>query len=55
MSKTVKTAAAKPVASTNDSGRVKVGGGMIRFAANVATKTTRDAGRVKVGGGMVRF
>jgi hypothetical protein len=53
MSKTVNTAPAKPVASTNDSGRVKVGSGMIRFATT--TKSIRDAGRVQVGSGMIRF
>ncbi len=55
MSKTVKTTPAKPAASTNDTGRVKVGGGMLRFAASNTTKSTRDSGRVQVGGGMVRF
>jgi hypothetical protein len=55
MSNTVKTAPTKPAATTNDSGRVKVGGGMLRFAAQNTTKSTHDAGRVKVGGGMVRF
>jgi hypothetical protein len=55
MSKTVKIAPAKPVATTADSGRVKVGGGMIRFVASASAKSTKDMGRVKVGGGMVRF
>ncbi len=50
MSKTIKTAPVKPIASTTDVGRVKVGGGMKRFA-----KPTRDTGRVQVGGGMKRF
>jgi hypothetical protein len=36
-------------ASTKDSGRVHIGGGMMRF------DTTKDAGRVHVGGGMMRF
>ncbi len=49
MSKTVKTAPVKPVA-TKDAGRVHVGGGNIRFAAKV-----RDAGKVTVGGGNIRF
>lgn len=53
MSKTVKTAPAKP-ASTKDTGRVHVGGGMMRFSSTKATKTL-DAGRVHVGGGMMRF
>jgi hypothetical protein len=33
---------------TKDSGRVHIGGGMMRF-------DTRDSGRVHVGGGMMRF
>lgn len=39
----------KPAATkeTKDSGRVHVGGGMMRF--------TKDSGRVHVGGGMMRF
>ena len=41
MSKTIKTAPAKP-ASTKDTGRVHVGGGMMRFAASAApAKTSR--------------
>ena len=48
MSKTVKTAPAKPAASTNDSGKVRVGNGMKRFA-------TKDSGKVRVGNGMKRF
>jgi hypothetical protein len=54
MTKTVKTAPAKP-ASTKDSGRVHVGGGMMRFASTKAVTQTRDAGKVHVGGGMMRF
>jgi hypothetical protein len=37
----------KVAQATKDSGRVKLGGGMLRF--------TKDAGRVKLGGGMLRF
>ncbi len=40
----------KPVATskdTKDSGRVHIGGGMMRF--------TKDSGRVHIGGGMMRF
>ena len=48
MSKTVKSAPVKPVA-TKDAGRVHVGGGNIRFAA------VKDAGKVTVGGGNIRF
>ena len=33
---------------TKDSGRVHIGGGLMRF-------DTRDAGRVHVGGGLMRF
>jgi hypothetical protein len=36
-------------ASTKDSGRVHIGGGMMHF------HTTKDAGRVHIGGGMMRF
>ena len=52
MSKTVKTAPAKPTPSTNDAGRVHVGGGMMRFSVKTAPKATKtaDAGRVHVGG-----
>jgi len=53
MSKTTKTAPAKPTPSTNDSGRVKVGGGALRFAT--VAKPTHDAGRVQIGGGALRF
>ena len=53
MPKTVTTAPAKPVATTTDTGRVKVGGGVRRFAKPVAP--TSDNGRVKVGGGVRRF
>jgi hypothetical protein len=53
MTKTIKSApAAKPTAtpaSTKDSGKVHVGGGMIRFSS------TKDTGKVHVGGGMIRF
>lgn len=54
MTKTDKTApvAIKPSAapaSTKDSGKVHVGGAMIRFAS------TKDEGKVHVGGAMIRF
>jgi hypothetical protein len=56
MTKTVKSAPAKPAASTNDSGRVHVGGGLMRFASTKSTATkTHDAGKVHVGGGLMRF
>ncbi len=48
MSNTVKPVPAKPVASTADSGKVRVGNGMKRFA-------TKDSGKVRVGNGMKRF
>ncbi len=54
MSKIVKTAPAKPV-STKDSGRVHVGGGLMRFAAAQPNAKTRDVGKVHVGGGLMRF
>lgn len=34
---------------TKDSGRVHIGGGLMRFY------TTKDAGRVHIGGGLMRF
>lgn len=37
------------LASTRDSGRVRIGGGMMHF------HNTKDAGRVHFGGGMMRF
>jgi hypothetical protein len=54
VTKIKETEAAKPDASTKsdatkDSGRVHIGGGMMRF------DTTKDAGRVHIGGGMMRF
>ncbi len=55
MTKTVKTAPAKPAPSTTDTGRVHVGGGMMRFTVTATAKKTHDAGRVHVGGGMMRF
>ena len=56
MTKTVKTAPIKQAPSSNDTGRVKVGGGMIRFgAAKPGAPKTQDAGKVHVGGGMIRF
>ena len=54
MSKTVKTTTTKP-ASTNDSGRVKVGSGLMRFSVKSTAKSTHDAGRVQVGSGLMRF
>jgi hypothetical protein len=42
------TIVASTARDTKDSGRVHIGGGMMRF-------DTRDAGRVHVGGGMMRF
>ena len=38
--------------SVKDSGRVRIGGGMIRFQAPASVK---DSGRVRIGGGMIRF
>ncbi len=60
MTKTVKTTAkptTRPVpASTNDTGAVHIGGGMMRFSVKADAKpSTNDAGRVHVGGGMMRF
>jgi len=41
----VTTSAAR---DTKDSGRIRIGGGMMRF-------DTKDSGRVRIGGGMMRF
>jgi hypothetical protein len=38
--------AAKP--SVKDAGKVRIGGGMIRF-------DVKDTGKVRIGGGMMRF
>ncbi len=46
----VETKTIVAAASTKDAGRVKIGGGAIRYAAN-----TKDAGRVKIGGGAIRY
>jgi hypothetical protein len=35
--------------ATKDTGRVHIGGGLMRFGA------TKDAGRVHIGGGLMRF
>ena len=51
---TVKTDTTKnstPV-NTKDSGRVHVGGGMMRYATPANSK---DSGRVHVGGGMMHY
>lgn len=45
--KSASAEAKKAVAATKDAGRVKLGGGLLRF--------TKDAGRVKLGGGLLRF
>lgn len=55
MSKTVTTPVAKPVPATTDAGRVKIGGGMMRYTVKTAAKPTHDAGRVQIGGGMMRY
>ncbi len=39
--------------NTKDAGRVKIGGGTMRFKS--VPSNTRDAGRVKVGGGTIQF
>jgi len=43
----IPTSSTKISQSTKDSGRVHIGGAMMRF--------TKDAGRVHVGGAMMRF
>ena len=54
MTKSIKaTPVTKPTvapASTKDSGKVHVGGAMIRFSA-----PTKDTGKVHIGGAMIRF
>ena len=42
--------------ATKDSGRVRVGAGMIHFSdPTPARDATKDAGRVHIGAGMLRF
>ena len=38
-----------------DTGRVRVGGGMLRFTMGSTPDAVRDTGKVRVGGGMLRF
>lgn len=59
MSSTTKTAALPATKTTQvaassvkDSGKVRIGGGMIHFQAAASVK---DSGRVRIGGGMIRF
>jgi hypothetical protein len=40
---------------TEDSGRVRLGGGMISFDDTKVRDEIKDAGRTKLGGGMIRF
>ena len=40
---------------TQDSGRVRLGGGMISFDDTKVRDEIKDAGRTKLGGGMVQF
>ncbi len=47
VTKSASVEAKKAAAATKDTGRVKVGGGYLRF--------TKDTGRVKLGGGYLRF
>lgn len=48
---TIKTQTTKATqGQTKDSGRVHIGGGLMRFA-----KQVKDAGRVHIGGGLMRF
>jgi hypothetical protein len=42
-------------APTEDSGRVRLGGGMITFDDNKVRDEIKDAGRTKLGGGMIQF
>ncbi len=55
-------AAVRPVTVTGrtpdaikDVGRVRVGGGMLRFTSGKTLDAVKDTGRVRVGGGMLRF
>ncbi len=55
-------AAVRPVVVTGrtpdaikDAGRVRVGGGMLRFTPGKTLDAVKDTGRVRVGGGMLRF
>jgi hypothetical protein len=42
-------------AATADSGRVRLGGGMISFDDVKIRDEIKDAGRTKLGGGMIQF
>ena len=42
-------------AQTDDSGRVRLGGGMISFDNTKVRDEIKDAGRTKLGGGMIQF
>jgi hypothetical protein len=41
--------------ATTDTGRVRIGGGMISFDDNKVRDEIKDAGRTKIGGGMIQF
>jgi len=41
--------------TVKDAGRVRVGGGMLRFTPGKTLDAVKDTGRVRVGGGMLRF
>jgi len=45
--------AARP--ATVDTGRVRIGGGMVSFDDNKVRDAIKDSGRTKIGGGMIHF
>lgn len=49
------TTAGTTTDAVGDTGRVRVGGGMLRFAAGATPDAVKDTGRVRVGGGMLRL
>ena len=46
---------ATPSPATADTGRVRIGGGMISFDDTKVRDEIKDAGRTKIGGGMIHF
>lgn len=49
------TATGRTPDAIRDTGRVRVGGGMLNFIPSKTLDAVKDTGRVRVGGGMLRF
>ena len=54
-SKTKVGSVVSPRTGTEDSGRVRIGGGMISFDDTKIRDEIKDSGRTKIGGGMIQF